>query len=383
MSIELSGGDPLTAIQAYLSVLPLLDSLETFTRPSPSYISQELPGRESHFGTHGEVHRYLSTALSRAAVLSSRTSDITQSLRILRTYHSFSSTWPPQFRPVQRRRLLLLYLRALQAGYPAPNTACPNPYLVGSGSSQLPARQIWKKEVLEAIKDGQQLLSGTTTFPRAGTLNIPVRRFTEACVALADIHTPFAKDVVAILYWAMTLTFQSQSLLRHLVRLLAASGSYLDAKRNFELYVKIVLKDRETKQPEISLQLKRRPTITEAAHPDEIAKQVEEAEEESGPETDELKGQGAEAESDSMTEFVETLIVGSRILLNHLAEVEEAWKYAGLAGKILSITDHRKEHVSLKLRARVEECRGIVRMAMAMSSDMPGKLYPRGISSRS
>jgi hypothetical protein len=229
---------------------------------------------------------------------------------------------------------------------------------------------------LEAFNQGQQLLSGTTTFPRAGTLNIPVRRFTEACVALADIHTPFAKDVVAILYWAMTLTFQSQSLLRHLTRLLAASGSFADAKRHFELYVKIVLKDRETKSPEISLQLKRRPTISEAAHPDVIAKEVEEAEDDSGPEAEELKSQYAEAESDSVADFVHTLIVGSRFLLKDLGEVEEAWKYAGLAGKMVSITDHRKEHVPVKLRAELDECRGIVRMAMAMSSEMPGKLLP-------
>jgi tetratricopeptide (TPR) repeat protein len=372
MSIELSGGDGHTAIQAYLSTLPLLDSFESLTRPTPSYISQDPSPSKGKFDSHQEVYRYLSTALSRAAVLSARTTDVTRTLRILRTYHSFSSSWPHSFRPVQRQRLLLLYLRALQAGYPAPNTACATPYLVDIGSSQAPGRQVWKKEVLEAFKQGQQLLSSTTTFPRAGTLNLPVRRFTESCVALADIHSPFAKEVVAILYWAMTLTFQSQSLLRHLTRLLAVSGSYADAKRNFELYVKIVLKDRETKQPEISLQLKRRPTVGEAAHPDEIARQAQEAEDESGPAAEEKKSQFAEAESDTTTEFISTLLVGSRLLVKNLAEVEEAWRYAGLAGKMISVTDQRKEHVARDLRAEVEACKGIVRMALAMSSEMPG-----------
>jgi hypothetical protein len=374
MSIELSGGNSQAAIQAYLSTLPLLDSFESFTRPTPSYISQEASSPKTEFGTHQEVYRYLSTALSRAAVLSSRTTDLTLSLRILRTYHSFSVSWPHTFRPVQRQRLLLLYLRALQAGYPATNTACATPYLVDIGSSQLPARQVWKQEVLEVFKKGQTLLSSTTTFPRAGTLNLPVRRFTESCVALADIHAPFAKEVVAILYWAMTLTFQSQSLLRHLTRLLAASSSFADAKRNFELYVKIVLKDRETKQPEISLQLKRRPTIIEAASPADIAKQAEEAEDESGPEAEEKASHFAEAESDSTAEFLEALLVGSRLLLKDLGEVEEAWRYAGLAGKMVAVTDQRKEHISRDLRAQVEAGKGIVRMAMAMSSVMPGRL---------
>ena len=341
MSIELSGGDGHTAIKAYISTLPLLDSFESLTRPTPSYISQDPSPSKGKFDSHQEVYRYLSTALSRAAVLSARTTDVTRTLRILRTYHSFSSSWPHTFRPVQRQRLLLLYLRALQAGYPAPNTACAAPYLVDIGSSQAPGRQVWKKEVLEAFKQGQQLLSSTTTFPRAGTLNLPVRRFTESCVALADIHSPFAKEVVAILYWAMTLTFQSQSLLRHLTRLLAVSGSYADAKRNFELYVKIVLKDRETKQPEISLQLKRRPTVGEAASPAEIARQAQEAEHESGPEAEEKKSQFAEAESDTTAEFISTLLVGSRLLVKNLGEVEEAWRYAGLAGKMISVTDQR------------------------------------------
>jgi hypothetical protein len=156
--------------------------------------------------------------------------------------------------------------------------------------------------------------------------------------------------------------------------LLVVSGSFADAKRNFELYVKIVLKDRETKQPEISLQLKRRPTISEAASPAEIARQAEEAEDESGPEAEEKKAQFAEAESDSTAEFIDTLLVGSRLLLKNLGEVEEAWKYAGLAGKMIAITDNKKEHIPRDLRARVEAAKGIVRMAMAMSTDMPGKL---------
>lgn len=375
MSLELKGGSSEAAIQAYLSIVPLLDSLEGFSRSTPSYLSANSSISKTPFETHREVHRYLSTALSRAAVLSSRSTDLTKSLRVLRTYHSLSSSWAPHFRPIQRQRMLLLYLRALQAGYPAPNVACAMPYLVDIGSTDLPARQVWKKEVLNAFRQGQQLLSSTTTFPRAGTINLPVRRFTEACVALADTHTPFAKDVVAILYWSQTLTFQSQSILRHLTRLLAVSGSYTDAKRIFELYVQIVLKDKETKQPEISLQLKRRQTEDTAAHPDEIAKQAEDAADESGPEAEERKSQFAEAESDSNADFVRTLVVGSRLLVKDLNEIEEAWRFANLAGKVIVISDQRGKGLPASVRAEVAECKGIVRMAMAMSSDMPGELF--------
>lgn len=376
MSLELGDGKTDTALQIYLSIPPLLDSLDGFARPTPPYLSQSASSTPKiPFEQYREVHRYLSTALTRAAVLSSRTPDLTRSLRILRTYHSLSSSWPSSFRPTQRQRLLLLYLRALQAGYPAPNVACAMPYLVDTGSSDVPARQIWKKEVRDAMRQGQQLLSSTTSFPRAGTINLPVIRFTEACVALADISTPLAKDVVAVLYWAQTLTFQSQSILRHLTRLLAESGSYTDAKRTFELYVQSVLKDRETKQPEISLQLKRRPTEGSPAHPDDIAREAEEAEDESGPEAESRKAQFAEAESDSNADFVRTLVVGSRLLLKDLSEVEEAWRFANLAGKVVMMSDQRGKGIPLSLRAEVAECKGVVRMAMAMSSDMPGELH--------
>lgn len=379
MSLELGHGAASEALEMYLSIPPLLDSLEGYTRTTPAYLSSSsTSSTKTPFDLHREAHRYLSTAMSRAAVLSSRTENLTRSLRILRTYHSLSVSWAPSFRPTQRQRVLLLYLRALQAGYPIPNVACAMPYLIDTGSSDLSARQVWQKEVIDAIRQGQQLLNSTTTFPRAGTINLPVIRFTEACVALADIHTPFAKDVVAVLYWAMTLTFQSQSILRHLTRLLATSGSFTDAKRTFELYVQIVLKDRETKQPEISLQLKRRPTEDSPAHPDEIARQAEEAEDESGPEAEERKTQFAEAESDSNVDFVKTLVVGSRLLLKDLGEVEEAWRYANLAGKVVSMSDQRGRGVPAPVRAEVAECKGIVRMAMAMSSDMPGEQHRPG-----
>lgn len=363
-----------------MSIPPLLDSLEGFTRSTPTYLNPTSSPAQTPFDTYREVHRYLSTALSRAAILSSRSADLNRSLRILRSYHSLSRSWPPTFRPTQRHRMLLLYLRGLQAGYPASNVACTTPYLVDIGSSDLPARQVWKKEVLEAFRQGQQLLSSTTSFPRAGTINYPVRRFIEACVALANVHTPFAKDVVAILYWSQTLTFQSQSTLRHLTRLLAASGSFTDAKRNFELYVQIVLKDRETKSPEVSLQLKRRPTDDTPEHPDDIARQAREAEDEVGPEAEERKSQIAEAESDSNTDFVKALVVGSRLLLKDLNEVEEAWRYANLAGKVVSISGSQGKGLPLSVRGEVAECKGIVRMAMAMSSDMPGWFAPWAMS---
>ena len=158
-------------------------------------------------------------------------------------------------------------------------------------------------------------------------------------------------------------------MLRHLTRLLVAVGDSVDARRTFELYVDLVLKARETQQPEISLQLKRRLTEDVPASPQEIEQQAEDAEDGGGPQAEERKMQTAEAEIDRDDEFIGALIVGSRLLARDLLEPEEAWRYACLAGDVVSNGDRTGRGVVARLRSEVEECKGIVRMAMAVGGE--------------
>jgi hypothetical protein len=217
---------------------------------------------------------------------------------------------------------------------------------------------------MEAIRLGRNLLNATTSFPRAGSINASVTDFVNLCVALADRHSPLTREVINTLWWSMNLTFQSQSVLRHLTRLLANAGDYSDARRTFEVYVQLVLKARETQQPDISLQLKRRPTEDAAAGPAEIARQAEEAEAEEGPEAEERKAQTAEAETDGDAEFIGALLVGARLLTRDVGEAEEAWRYACLAGDVMENAIRNGRGLSKALQAEVEECKGLVRMAM-------------------
>jgi hypothetical protein len=268
--------------------------------------------------------------------------------------------------------MLQLYIRALYSGYPPSNTAPESPYTLDTSLASPPtsARTLWRKEVIEAMRQGRALLSATTTFPRAGSINAPVTNFSNLCVALADRCPDVQREVVNVLWWAMTLTFQSQSILRHLTRLQAALGDSTEAKRTFELYVQLALKARETHQPEISLQLKRRVTDDHPAPPELIEKEAEEAKGEDGLEG--RQGQVAESELDSDADLIEALLVGARLLLWDLGEIEDAWRYVCLAGDVVDVAAKTTGGVQLKSvqRGEVEECKGLVRMAMAIKGEI-------------
>ncbi|WWC66660.1 uncharacterized protein I206_100564 [Kwoniella pini CBS 10737] len=354
------------SIQSYLQTIPLLQSLSSHTLPLPSYLTNQ-PSPKSPFDPQREVFRWISTALTRAAVLSSRQPDpasqkIQSTLRVLRTYHAFSASWPATFRPIQRQRMLLLYLRALQASYPSSRSPVAEPLLLFSSSSTSPrfsARSMWKKEVLEIIHNGRSLLQSTTSFPRAGSINRPVTEFTELAVGLYSKSAELGKEVISTLWWSMNLTFQSQAILRHLSHLLSDVGDSADARRVFELYVQLVLKAKETQQPETSLQLQTKSTNEDAASPSEIRKQqdVETADESA-------EGQTAEPDIETDKQFVEALLGGIRLLNRDLGEVEEAWRYSVLAGDVLASS--RGVGIKDELKARIEEAKGIVRMGMAV-----------------
>lgn len=322
--------DPARALQSHLATVPLFQSLAS----QPSFVE------------YREACRFFSTALFRAAILSARQpGQASQTLAILRTFHAYSASWPPAFRPVQRQKMLILYLQAL--------------YWTSPPSS----RRQWEKEASLALKNGQTLLEQTTTFPRAGSVNQPVILFCQHAMQLYTTHPrspTMSNQVLDLLWWATTLTFQSQSVLRFLIRILSDREEFTDAKRVFELYVGLVLKARQTAQPEIALQL-------QLQRPDDDDSQAIPSAEQSSPETEALMKQATSAshETDDDTEFVSTLLAGAK-LLTGMDQPGEAWRYACLAGDVVQVTklpDAQKK----ALQVKVEEVKGIVRMLMAKS----------------
>lgn len=62
------------------------------------------------------------------------------------------------------------------------------------------------------------------------------------------------------MWWATRLTFHSQRVLRHLTRLLLASGSFTESKRTLFLYVQLVSKSRETQAGDTTLEAASKPS---------------------------------------------------------------------------------------------------------------------------
>ncbi len=192
LSYELSDSPRIDlAIEAYSKILSGLSSIPGVTVPSSNFLnpqpSAQLPS--NMFGSHREAYRWISKALCRGAILTGRTGDVDASLRFLRTYHLLSRSWPGNFRPRQRQLMLNLYMRGMYFSYPALKSSVPekgDKWFLTAGEDTVvgTSAEIWSREMRGLLGHGQELLSATTSFPRAGTVNVPVETFVTCCVAL-------------------------------------------------------------------------------------------------------------------------------------------------------------------------------------------------------
>ncbi|WVN90955.1 uncharacterized protein L203_106200 [Cryptococcus depauperatus CBS 7841] len=355
------------ALKAYLSTVTLLQSLVAFYFPTPAYLGQ-VSSSPKAFNACREAYRWLSTALARVSVLSARQQGAGyQMLRTLRTYHAFSSSWPAEFRPKQRQKMLILYLRTLYAT-PSPSYTDPLLYPVPP-VTEVP-KHLWRNEVLQVMTEGKDLLTRSTSFPKAGTINYPVIVFSQLCVHLYSLLPTLDSQVLDILWWAMALTFHSQSILRYLVRILIDRRDYLDARRIFELYVRLVLKSRQTAQPEVPLQLQSKPGDESPTYSTTIPRQASKGtgHHQYASSTEKSEKQDASYEADKEADFVLTLLAGVKLLYENLDEAEEAWRYACLASDAVRIGGLEGEE-QIDVESKVEEAKGIVRMALAKRVD--------------
>lgn len=358
-----SNPNPTRALQCYVEAVGLLDKLSTSPLQSPSYLmppNMKQPPVPS-FDSQREVLRHVSTALTRAAVISARGSDTHYTLRILRTYHALAVNWPGSFRAIQRQRMLALYMAALQSSYPAPGTTALEPYLLTGHNSGRTGRATWRNEVSDALRGGQRLLGDTTKFPRAGQVNMPVTEFAAQAAAFPDHAPQLASDAIATLWWATNLTFQSQSILRHLVPLLCTSGDPTEARRTFELYVELVLQSRMTDDPDNPLKLERRPTETE----EPVEQLVADANGTAAPPAV-TNGDDDAEEGETDEHFVTVLLAGTKLLASHFNDPVDAWRYATLAGDVA-----KRHRLSPQMASKVEACKGTVRLAMSTTVASP------------
>ncbi|GMK58530.1 hypothetical protein CspeluHIS016_0505620 [Cutaneotrichosporon spelunceum] len=375
MCFELaSRPDTSLALQCYREAAKLLDKLNVQPLTIPSYLQAPNAIKAQPQSTdQREIMRYISTALTRATCIAAHTSESQLTLRVLRTYHALASGWPKDLRARQRQRMLNLYLAALFENFPPAGATVPEPCLLNGGSATRTARATWHAEVVDAFRYGQRLLDSTTSFPQAGEFNAAVIEFATQVSMFPGHEQRLARDAVTVLWWATNLTFQSQLILRRLTCLLPTIGDTTEARRVFELYVDTVLKARLADDPDSTLALQRQRTLEDVepeAKPNDNPndnpngqagdKQNGKPTDASGDSDKNDIEDSTDPEMDSDTDFVNTLLVGTQLLLTDLGDATEAWRYVTLAGDVV-----RNGNVSPKITALVEENKGVVRLAMS------------------
>ncbi|KAF8229254.1 hypothetical protein L208DRAFT_1439479 [Tricholoma matsutake] len=234
---KLSPSEPRKALKIYSRAFPLfnLAASEIAVSSAPS------TSPTSSFNHVREMWRWIERLIWRAVVLCSRTSDLHRPegnddsiWTWFSHYRSCSASWPANFRTVHRSTISVLSLRALilQHG--------PTSVNMVNGPERPP---LWLHAARSAVNDYRAILSACTTFPRAGERNTKVEDFVDLCLGIWEASGAIGDHagwIIDILWWATRLTFNSYRVLRHMTRLLHASGDTALAKRTLRLYIQVV-----------------------------------------------------------------------------------------------------------------------------------------------
>lgn len=258
---KLSSSDPHKALRSYGTALPLLSIVISEIAPNSAPTG---PGKINlvSFNQYHELWRWIERLIWRAVSVSSRMGSIHVDGSVsgdpnsvwtwLSHYNACSVFWPANFRTNHRSTISALYLRAIIMRYGHPSGSVPT-------ESEKPPS--WLHIARSVVNDYRAVLSVSTTFPRAGDRNVKVEDFVDLCVGVWEAsgavgdHAGWVIDVsfftsilcfdhlkfdFQVLWWATRLTFNSYRILRHMSRLLYASGDTSLARRTLLLYVQVV-----------------------------------------------------------------------------------------------------------------------------------------------
>ncbi|KAI0338701.1 hypothetical protein BDW22DRAFT_1362393 [Trametopsis cervina] len=337
---RLSPHDLEQALAVYMTVVPLITAVvgelqNAFSTPGSA---QATP-----FSRYCELWRWCERALRRAIILSAQLrhvddeGDQEQSMwRLFDLYRACSAHWPLTFRPRLRSTLTALQLRAfvLRARTLQPEVL----------KTKAPR---WISSARSTLQEGRSLLGVCTRFPRAGERNTRVEDFVDLSVAVweADGATgEQASWVIDLMWWATRLTFNSFRIYRHMARLFSACGDLDLARRTLRLYIQVVSKARQAGL--------------------------------SGTGKDNIESTGAESDSDfdSDKQWVQTLVLGSRMLCRMALEEVDYGKSVALAkeaGETLEQAKTRLPTEDKELQASVYLAEGVWHSVAASVEQSP------------
>ncbi|KAG5637480.1 hypothetical protein H0H81_004451, partial [Sphagnurus paluster] len=334
---KLSPNDPHTALKAYGASLPLFTMIDNLLSdpPLPKSPAQNL----NVFLQHRELWRWAERLLWRAIAVSAQLPGM-DVWTWLRQYSTCSAHWPSTFRTSHRSAIYSLHLRAFILRY--------HPTHLGERGKD------WLPLARAVANDYRGVLSTCTSFPRAGERNVRVEDFVDLCAGVweaAGANEEGAGWVLDILWWATRLTFNSHRVLRHMTRLLHASGDTPLARRTLMLYVQVVGKAYEASRADAQSSNSGRLDL-------------------SGEEDVEDE----DSDWDSDRSWVQTLVIGARMLCRFAASQSglEGLKEAKEAGTCIEKARtrlHAKDGILLS--ASLDLAEGVWNVVMALKEQDP------------
>ncbi|KAF7361444.1 hypothetical protein MSAN_01177500 [Mycena sanguinolenta] len=325
---KLFPSEPDKALAVYSTALPLLSMIESELVPNTAPIASSGKLNFTSFTRFRELWRWVETVIWRAVSVGAHICDInledTHNVlwSWLAHYSTCSAYWPSNFHSAHRCTISVLYIRALvlRNGSPLPPADIGKP-------------PPWLHTARSVIQEYRAILSVCTHFPYAGERNVKVEDFADLCVAVWEASGAvgdYAGWVIDVLWWATRMTFNSFRIMRHMTRLLHVSGDTPLAKRTLKLYVQLVSKAWES------------------------------------------SGGSVSEDTDSNRHFVETLVMGSRMLCKCVSIVEQdGMEDAREAGKLVVMARTRLDADQSDLVAAVELAEGVWNSVMAFKERDP------------
>ncbi|KPV78685.1 uncharacterized protein RHOBADRAFT_51121 [Rhodotorula graminis WP1] len=223
----------------------------------------------------------------------------------------------------------------------------------------------------------EALIRRGTSLPPAGETNAVYLRFLDEVVAAwraRGLPRSEAGEVIEILYSALSHTFQSHLLLRHLVRALSIAGRHLEATKALRLYRDLWDKARETDAKEVAREMRvlrarawKEARAAGAGEAGEKEKGVERSGDEDGREEGPY-----DSDIDSDRAFVDTALFGVRLLCR--AQVGEPREAVELARRARAVFDEGRDEelrADKEVEARIETALGVALGALAAKEASP------------
>ncbi|GAA5942233.1 uncharacterized protein JCM15063_002943 [Sporobolomyces koalae] len=215
----------------------------------------------------------------------------------------------------------------------------------------------------------EDLLRRTTSLPKAGEVNIRYLAFLDQVVEswkARGLDKRESGSVIEILYNALTHTFQSHRLLRYLVRSLAIAERYREAHKALDLYVELWHKSKETDAKAVAREMK-----TLRARQTSVQDKTNKLDEKDQFEEKDVRDDDDEHDIDSDSDFIETGVIGVRILCRYLDEPKAALEIAKKLQEVVKsgATVQKDDEV----RGRVELALGIAWGCLAAKEANPSE----------